>query len=67
MTVENLFINVFDTSNLGYIRLVQIVENNQCIERTCETLSASEMANLMRKEVKAYYQIGEYWYVIVGK
>ena len=67
MTVENLFINVFDMSNLGYIRLVQIVENNQGIERTCETLSASEMANLMRKEVKAYYQIGEYWYVIVGK
>lgn len=67
MTVENLFINVFDTSNLGYIRLVQIVENNQGIERTCETLSASEMANLMQKEVKAYYQIGEYWYVIVGK
>ena len=67
MTVENLFIYVFDTSNLGYIRLVQIVENNQGIERTCETLSASEMANLMRKEVKAYYQIGEYWYVIVGK
>lgn len=67
MTVENLFINVFDTSNLGYIRLVQIAENNQGIERTCETLSASEMANLMRKEVKAYYQIGEYWYVIVGK
>lgn len=67
MTVENLFINVFDTSNLGYIRLVQIVENNQGIERTCETLGASEMANLMRKEVKAYYQIGEYWYVIVDK
>lgn len=67
MTVENLFINVFDTSNLGYIRLVQIVENNQGIEGTCETLSASEMANLMRKEVKAYYQIGEYWYVIVDK
>lgn len=67
MTVENLFINVFDTSNLGYIRLVQIVENNQGIERTCETLSASEMANLMLKEVKAYYQIGEYWHVIVGK
>ena len=67
MTVENLFINVFDTSNLGYIRLVQIVENNQGIERTCETFSASEMVNLMRKEVKAYYQIGEYWYVIVGK
>ena len=40
MTVENLFINVFN---------------------------ASEMANLMRKEVKAYYQIGEYWYVIVDK
>ena len=67
MTVENLFINVFDTSNLGYIRLVQIVENNQGIEGTCETLSASEMANLMQKEVKAYYQIGEYWYVIVDK
>lgn len=67
MTVENLFINVFDTQNLGYIRLVQIVENNQGIEGTCETLSASEMANLMRKEVKAYYQIGEYWYVIVDK
>lgn len=67
MTVENLFINVFDTSDLGYIRLVQIVENNQGVERTCETLSASEMANLMRKEVKVYYQIGEYWYVIVGK
>ena len=67
MTVENLFINVFNASNLGYIRLVQIGENNQGVEITCETLSASEMANLMRKEVKAYYQIGEYWYVIVDK
>lgn len=67
MTVENLFINVFNASNLGYIRLVQIGENNQGVEITCEILSASEMANLMRKEVKAYYQIGEYWYVIVDK
>lgn len=67
MTVENLFINVFNASNLGYIRLVQIGENNQGVERACETLSASEMVNLMRKEVKAYYQIGEYWYVIVDK
>ena len=67
MTVENLFINVFNASNLGYIRLVQIGEKNQGVERTCETISASEMANLMRKEVKAYYQIGEYWYVIVDK
>lgn len=67
MTVENLFINVFNASNLGYIRLVQIGENNQGVERACETLSASEMANLIRKEVKAYYQIGEYWYVIVDK
>lgn len=67
MTVENLFINVFNASNLGYIRLVQIGENNQGVERTCEMLSAFEMANLMQKEVKAYYQIGEYWYVIVNK
>lgn len=67
MTVENLFINVFNASNLGYIRLVQIGENSQGVEGTCETLSASEMANLMRKEAKAYYQIGEYWYVIVDK
>ena len=61
MTVENLIINVFNASNLGYIRLVQIGENSQGVERTCETLSASEMANLMRKEVKADYQIGEDW------
>ena len=65
MTVENLFVNVFPDYHLGYIRVVSINGEHRATERTCDGLSAEELANLMNRECLAYYLIGSYWTIVV--
>ncbi len=65
MNVNNLFVNVFKDTLLGYVRVIQIGEGGNASERTCETLTSSEISILLNKEAKAWYKIGEYWYVVV--
>ncbi len=65
ITIKNIFVNVCTDVLLGYIKIVKIGENNIAVEREVETLSASEIANLMDREAKAYYTIGSYWYIVV--
>ena len=65
ITIKNIFINVCPKVNLGYIKIVTIGEKNVAVEKGAETLSASEIASLMDKNAQAYYNIGEYWYIVV--
>lgn len=65
MTAKNLFVNVFADTNLGYIRIIEIGDGSKATERIANALSASEIAWLMDKEVKAWYNIGEYWHIVL--
>lgn len=65
ITVKNIFVNVCGNTSLGYIRIISIGENSLATERGAETLSASEISNLMDRNAQAYYNIGEYWYIVV--
>lgn len=64
ITVKNIFINVCAKTNLGYIKVITIGDKNVAIERGAESLTASEIASLMDKNAQAYYNIGEYWYIV---
>lgn len=65
VTVSNLFANVVKDTYLGYIKVVKIGENNAGEERGCDTFTAAEIENLMSKNAKAWWNIGEYWYIVV--
>lgn len=65
ITIKNIFANICPKVTLGYIRVIAVGENNSAIESTAGTLTASEIASLMDKNAKAYYNIGEYWYIVV--
>lgn len=65
ITVKNIFCNVCPKTNLGYIKIIKIGDKNVAIERDAESLTASEIASLMDKNAQAYYNIGEYWYIVV--
>lgn len=65
ITVKNIFVNVCPKTNLGYIKIIKIGEKNAATERGAESLTASEIASLMDKNAQAYYNIGEYWYIVV--
>lgn len=65
ITIKNIFINVCPKVNLGYIKIVTVGGNNVAVEKGAETLTASEIASLMDKNAQAYYNIGEYWYIVV--
>lgn len=65
ITVKNIFCNVCPKTNLGYIKVITIGEKNVAIECGAESLTAFEIASLMDKNVQAYYNIGEYWCIVV--
>lgn len=65
VTVKNIFVNICTKANLGYIKVITVGEKNVAVERGAETLSASEISGLMDKNAQAYYNIGEYWYIVV--
>lgn len=65
ITAKNIFCNVCPKTNLGYIKVITIGEKNAATERGAESLTASEIASLMDKNAQAYYNIGDYWYIVV--
>lgn len=65
ITVKNIFCNVCPKTNLDYIKVITIGEKNAATERGAESLAAFEIASLMDKNAQAYYNIGEYWYIVV--
>ena len=65
VTVKNLFVNVFKDTTLGYIHIIKVGNGGEAQEVGCETISAVEMASMVDKVPKAYYKIGEYWYLVL--
>lgn len=63
MNVQNCLNNIPET-NLGYIRMIVYIEGGQGSERTLDTYTSRELIDILNKQASAYYQIGEYWYII---
>lgn len=51
-------------SNLGYIKIIKIGENNVADEKMLDTFTAHELVDLMEKESKGVWRIGEYWHIL---
>lgn len=52
---------------LGYIRIIQFEMGGEAMERMLDTLSNKELMDIQQKDVPAYYNIGEYSYIIANK
>lgn len=63
MNVQNCLNNIPET-NLGYIRMIVYSEGGQGSERTFDTYTNRELIDILNKQASAYYQIGEYWYIV---
>lgn len=63
MTVQTCLNNIQET-NLGYIRMIVYIEGGKAEERTLDTYTSRELIDGLNKPASAYYQIGEYWYII---
>lgn len=51
-------------ANLGYIKIIKIGENNMADEKMLDTFTAHELVDLMEKESKGVWRIGEYWNIL---
>ncbi len=65
MKVSYLFQKVFIDTYLGYIKIIYIDASKQGIERDVISLTGLELFELFDKEVKEYYQVGSYWYIVL--
>lgn len=65
MKVSYLFQKVFTDTYLGYIKIIYIDASKQGIERDVISLTGLELFELFDKEVKEYYQVGSYWYIVL--
>ena len=51
---------------IGYIRIVQFTMGGTATERTLETFSNKELVDVQQKDAPAYYDIGEYTYILAN-
>lgn len=51
---------------LGYIRIVQFTMGGEANERTLETFTNRELVDIQQKDAPAYYDIGEYSYILAN-
>lgn len=52
---------------LGYIRVVQFEMGGEATERTMDSFTNTELVEIQKKDAPAYYNIGEYSYIIANK
>lgn len=60
-------LNNINEKSLGYIRMVQFSMGGEATERTLDTFSNKELVDVQQKEAVAYYDIGEYSYIVSHK
>lgn len=60
-------LNNIQEKPLGYIRVIQFDMGGEGTERTLDTFSNKELVNLQQKDATAYYNIGEYSYIVAVK
>ena len=52
---------------LGYIRMIDIVQGGEANERTLDTYNNKELLDAQQKDAHCYYSIGEYWHIVYSK
>ena len=52
---------------LGYIRMIDIVQGGEATERTLDTYNNKELLDAQQKDAHCYYSIGEYWHIVYSK
>ena len=65
MTGLNFMVNVAKDTLLGYIRVIAIGAANTATEKLMDSMTAAEVATITQKELKTYYKIGDYWYIVI--
>lgn len=60
-------LNNIQEKPLGYIRVVQFDMGGEATERTLDTFSNKELVDVQQKDASAYYNIGEYSYIVAVK
>lgn len=65
MKVSSVIINYVKDTLLGYVKIVYTDAESLGTEKMMNNLTAMEVYNLLNKEAKAYFKIGEYWTIIV--
>ena len=65
MQLMNFLSNVAKDTLLGYIVVTSVGEGNTTSEKKLNEFNCAELFALSNKNFKAYYKIGEYWYIVV--
>lgn len=60
-------LNNISEKQLGYIKVVQFEMGGEAIERGLDTFTNRELVDLQQKDAPAYYNIGEYSYIVAVK
>lgn len=65
MKVTSIIINYVKDALIGYVKIVYTDAEGLGTEKMMNNLTAMEIYNLLNREAKAYFKIGEYWTIIV--
>lgn len=65
MKVQECLNNISEKP-LGYIRIVQFAMGGEATERMLDSFTNKELVDIQQKEAAAYYNIGEYSYIIAN-
>lgn len=60
-------LNNIPERQLGYIRMIDIVQGGEASERTLDSYSNKELIDAQQKDAHCYYSIGEYWHIVYSK
>lgn len=60
-------LNNISEKELGYIRIIQFTMGGEATERTLDTFTNKELVDIQQKDAPAYYNIGEYSYIVANK
>ena len=59
-------LNNISAKPLGYIKVVQFSMGGDATERGLDTFTNRELVDIQQKDAPAYYNIGEYSYIIAN-
>lgn len=65
MKVQECLNNISEKP-LGYIRVIQFVMGGEATERMLDSFTNKELVDIQQKDAAAYYNIGEYSYIIAN-
>mgnify|MGYP004522309747 CR=1 FL=1 len=60
-------LNNISEKQLGYIKVVEFEMGGDATERGLDTYTNRELVDLQKKDAPAYYNIGEYSYIVANK